>query len=127
MLSRRARSPGSSSQATSSPPKASSISRVSARNSWSSSSIATPSHRAVYGRGGFNQALEQIGPLRRFHFVNNCRLASPYARAGAVKVGGVALIEIEVQNETHQTQTRLKFTAVPRMGEGIRLQEPDGF
>jgi hypothetical protein len=37
------------------------------------------------------------------------------------------LIEIEVQNETHQTQTRLKFAAVPRMGEGIRLQEPDGF
>lgn len=37
------------------------------------------------------------------------------------------MIEIEVQNETHQTQTRLKFTAVPRMGEGIRLQEPDGF
>jgi hypothetical protein len=37
------------------------------------------------------------------------------------------LIEIEVQNETHQTQTRLKFAAVPRMGEGIRLLEPDGF
>ena len=37
------------------------------------------------------------------------------------------MIEIEVQNETHQTQTRLKFAAVPRMGEGIRLQEPDGF
>lgn len=37
------------------------------------------------------------------------------------------MIEIEVQNETHQTQTRLKFTAVPRMGEGIRLLEPDGF
>jgi hypothetical protein len=51
----------------------------------------------------------------------------PYARASVAKLGGVALIEIEVQNETHQTQTRLKFTAVPRMGEGIRLQEPDGF
>lgn len=37
------------------------------------------------------------------------------------------MIEIEVQNETHQTQTRLKFAAVPRMGEGIRLLEPDGF
>jgi hypothetical protein len=37
------------------------------------------------------------------------------------------LIEIEVQNETHQTQTRLRFSAVPRMGEGIRLLEPDGF
>lgn len=37
------------------------------------------------------------------------------------------MIEIEVQNETYQTQTRLRFSAVPRMGEGIRLQEPDGF
>jgi hypothetical protein len=37
------------------------------------------------------------------------------------------LIEIEVQNETHQTEHRLRFSAVPRIGEGIRLQEPDGF
>jgi hypothetical protein len=37
------------------------------------------------------------------------------------------LIEIEVQNETHQTQERLKFLTVPRIGEGIRLLEPDGF
>ena len=37
------------------------------------------------------------------------------------------MIEIEVQNETHQTQTCLRFSAVPRMGEGIRLMEPDGF
>lgn len=37
------------------------------------------------------------------------------------------MIEIEVQNETHQTQSRLKFAAVPRMGEGLRLLEPDGF
>jgi hypothetical protein len=37
------------------------------------------------------------------------------------------VIEIEVQNETHQTQTCLRFSAVPRMGEGIRLLEPDGF
>ena len=37
------------------------------------------------------------------------------------------LFEIEVQNETHQTQTRLKFLAVPRIGEGIRLMEPDGY
>jgi hypothetical protein len=36
------------------------------------------------------------------------------------------LIEIEVQNETHQSQVQLKFLAVPRIGEGIRLQEPDG-
>jgi hypothetical protein len=37
------------------------------------------------------------------------------------------LIEIEVQNETTQTEDRLRFAAVPRIGEGIRLQGPDGF
>ena len=37
------------------------------------------------------------------------------------------MIEIEVQNETHQSQERLRFAAVPRIGEGIRLQGPDGF
>ena len=36
------------------------------------------------------------------------------------------MIEIEVQNETHQTQSRLRFAAVPRIGEGLRLREPDG-
>ena len=36
------------------------------------------------------------------------------------------MIEIEVQNETHQSQIQLKFLAVPRIGEGLRLQEPDG-
>ena len=37
------------------------------------------------------------------------------------------MIEIEVQNETHQTQERLRFSAVPRIGEGIRLQSAEGF
>ena len=37
------------------------------------------------------------------------------------------MIEIEVQNETRQTQERLRFAAVPRIGEGIRLREDDGF
>jgi hypothetical protein len=36
------------------------------------------------------------------------------------------VIEIEVQNETHQTQERVRFAAVPRIGEGLRLREPDG-
>ena len=36
------------------------------------------------------------------------------------------MIEIEVQNETHQTQSRIRFSAVPRIGEGLRLREPDG-
>ena len=39
---------------------------------------------------------------------------------------GENVIEIEIQNETHQTQFRLKVVAVPRIGEGIRLREPDG-
>lgn len=36
------------------------------------------------------------------------------------------MIEIEVQNETHQNQARIRFAAVPRIGEGIRLREPCG-
>ena len=36
------------------------------------------------------------------------------------------MIEIEVQNETHQTQFRIKAMSVPRIGEGLRLKEPDG-
>lgn len=36
------------------------------------------------------------------------------------------MIEIEVQNETHQSQSRIRFAAVPRIGEGLRLREPDG-
>lgn len=36
------------------------------------------------------------------------------------------MIEVEIQNETHQTQERLRFASVPRIGEGIRLREPDG-
>ncbi|WP_375289111.1 hypothetical protein [Qipengyuania sp.] len=36
------------------------------------------------------------------------------------------MIEIEIQNETHQTVFRLKTVVVPRIGEGLRLQEPDG-
>jgi hypothetical protein len=36
------------------------------------------------------------------------------------------LIEVEIQNETHQTQHTIRFAAVPRIGEGIRLREPSG-
>lgn len=36
------------------------------------------------------------------------------------------MIEIEVQNETHQDVCRIKVMAVPRIGEGIRLKEPNG-
>lgn len=37
------------------------------------------------------------------------------------------MIEIEVQNESYQSQERIRFASVPRIGEGIRLQEPNGF
>ena len=36
------------------------------------------------------------------------------------------MIEVEIQNETHQSVFRLKTIVVPRIGEGLRLQEPDG-
>ena len=37
------------------------------------------------------------------------------------------MIEVEVQNETNQNQERIRFAAVPRIGEGVRLRGPDGF
>jgi hypothetical protein len=37
------------------------------------------------------------------------------------------VIDIEIQNETHQTHERVKFAVVPRIGEGVRLQDPSGF
>jgi hypothetical protein len=37
------------------------------------------------------------------------------------------LIEIEIQNESNQSQSRMRFAAVPRIGEGIRLQDSGGF
>lgn len=36
------------------------------------------------------------------------------------------MIEVEIQNETHQTQQRLRFASVPRIGEGVRLREENG-
>ena len=36
------------------------------------------------------------------------------------------MIEVEIQNETHQSVLRLKVLVVPRIGEGLRLLEPDG-
>jgi hypothetical protein len=36
------------------------------------------------------------------------------------------VIEVEIQNETHQTQQRIRFAAVPRIGEGMRLMEDNG-
>ena len=37
------------------------------------------------------------------------------------------MYEIEVQNETTQSQQTLRFVAVPRIGEGVRLQDRNGF
>lgn len=36
------------------------------------------------------------------------------------------MIEIEIQNETDQTQHRVRFASVPRIGEGVRLQDAGG-
>ena len=36
------------------------------------------------------------------------------------------MYEIEVQNESDQTQRTLRFIAVPRIGEGVRLLDKDG-
>ena len=37
------------------------------------------------------------------------------------------MIEVEVQNETYQTQQVVRFAAVPRIGEGIHLTDEAGF
>ena len=37
------------------------------------------------------------------------------------------MIEVEVQNETYQTQQVVRFAAVPRIGEGIHLLDESGF
>jgi hypothetical protein len=37
------------------------------------------------------------------------------------------LFEVEVQNETCQTQSTMKFVALPRIGEGVQLLGSDGF
>lgn len=37
------------------------------------------------------------------------------------------MIDVEIQNESTQTTDRLKFAVVPRIGEGVRLQDPSGF
>ena len=39
---------------------------------------------------------------------------------------GTDVFEIEVQNESNQTQQTLRFVAVPRIGEGVRLLDFDG-
>ena len=38
----------------------------------------------------------------------------------------MCVYEIEVQNESDQTQRSLRFVAVPRIGEGVRLLNVDG-
>ena len=37
------------------------------------------------------------------------------------------MIEVEVQNETYQSQEIIRFAAVPRIGEGVRLLDKKGF
>jgi hypothetical protein len=62
------------------------------------------------------------GASRSLHFGKDWRLPLGHPATGASPV-----IEVEVQNETHQSQQRMRFSAVPRIGEGIRLLEPSGF
>ncbi len=42
-------------------------------------------------------------------------------RLGLRVKGANQVIEVEVQNETNQNQERIRFAAVPRIGEGVRL------
>ena len=37
------------------------------------------------------------------------------------------MIEVEVQNESDQTQRKLAFVTVPRIGEGVRLGDEQGY
>ena len=37
------------------------------------------------------------------------------------------MVEVEVQNETYQTQQVLRFQSVPRIGEGVHLLDSKGF
>lgn len=37
------------------------------------------------------------------------------------------MIDVEIQNETTQTHQKVKFAVVPRIGEGVRLQDANGF
>lgn len=37
------------------------------------------------------------------------------------------MVEVEVQNETYQTQQVIRFASVPRIGEGIHLVDHAGF
>ena len=48
-------------------------------------------------------------------------------RRRALLHGNWHLIEVEVQNETYQTQEVVRFTVVPRIGEGIQLPDGAGF
>ena len=49
------------------------------------------------------------------------------SRSHRCNLGGLVLIEVEVQNETYQTQHVIRFAAVPRIGEGIHLLDQAGF
>jgi len=37
------------------------------------------------------------------------------------------MIEVEVQNESDQTEKKLNFVNVPRIGESVRLVDDQGF
>lgn len=66
----------------------------------------------------------RASPYPSRQFVNHQHFADKPSR---ITGGTAALIEIEVQNETTQSQDRLRFAVVPRIGEGIRLRDAEGF
>lgn len=37
------------------------------------------------------------------------------------------MVEVEVQNESDQTQLKIRFATIPRIGEGVRLTDAAGF
>ena len=41
--------------------------------------------------------------------------------------GRAKVIDVEIQNESTQTHEKVKFAVVPRIGEGVRLQDQNGF
>lgn len=79
-----------------------------------------PTHRHGPSVVYFNASGSLRGP--HFHFINHFPLSLFLRARDAGQV-----IEIEIQNETHQSHERIKMAVMPRIGEGLRLREPNGF
>lgn len=86
-----------------------------------------PQRRSAVAHSGLIATLTWLAigesPLWRSHIVNQL----PLLQLHQSNRDACTVIDIEIQNETHQTHEQLKFAVVPRIGEGLRLQEPNGF